>query len=158
MSTLQSTSRHQRLSRLVVGTVAIAALAAACGSDEPAGNSLPEPVAETPADSPVPSDGVVIGTASMNGTVVDPKPHSIDEYAIAESYPEQIQLAFTGGDPNCTAAEARAVADGDTVRIELVVGITEDALAKSCLAGDFEHRVSIPLTEGLDGRSVSIGV
>lgn len=158
MTTLHTIlGRHRRVG-LVIGAIAVAALATACGSDEPAGTSLPEPVVQTPVDEPSPSDGDVIGTANMNGTVVDPKPHTIDEYAIAESYPEQIQITFTSGDPNCTAADAQAVADGDTVRIELVVGITENAMATSCQAGDFEHHMSIPLTEGLDGRTVSIGV
>ena len=137
-------------------------VAAGCGSDEPAASQLPEPaettVAQTiDADVPV-SVGTVIGTANLNGVVLDPQPHAIDEFVIAESYPEQIQFAFTAGDPNCTAADARAVADGDTVRVELEVGITEDALAKSCVAGEFAHTMSIALTEGLDGRTVTLAV
>ena len=157
MTTVHPAHRRTRRTRLVVGAVAIAAVAVACGSDDPAGNTLPEPPAQTTADAPAQAEGVVIGTANMNGTVVDPKPHPIDDIAIAESNPEQIQITFTGGDASCTAADARAVADGDTVRIELEVGITEDALAKTCLAGEFEHVMSIALTEGLDGRTVSRG-
>lgn len=147
---------------VVAAAFSLAFMAASCGSDEPAASPLPEP-ADTAVDQPVDTEvpagvGTVIGTANMNGTVVDPQPHTIDGFAIAESYPEQIQITFTAGDANCTAADARAVADGDTVRIELEVGITEDALTKSCVAGEFAHNMSIALTEGLDGRTVSIGV
>jgi hypothetical protein len=38
------------------------------------------------------------------------------------------------------------------VIVTLQVGITEDALSRSCLAGDFEHTLSIALVAGLDGR------
>jgi hypothetical protein len=144
-----------------VAAIGLAFGTASCGSDEPAASSLPEPAdtaAEQPIDAEVPADaGTVIGTANLNGTVVDPQPHPIDGFVIAESYPEQIQITFTGGDANCTAADARAVADGDIVRIELEVGITEDALTRSCVAAEFIHTMNIALTEGLDGRTVSAG-
>lgn len=134
-------------------------VAAGCGSDEPAASQLPATTVAQTIDADVPvSVGTVIGTANLNGVVVDPQPHAIDEFVIAESYPEQIQFTFTAGDPSCTAADARAVADGDTVRVELEVGITEDALAKSCVAGEFAHTMSIALTEGLDGRTVTLAV
>ncbi len=111
---------------------------AACGSDEP-GTQLPPP----------------LGTGNVGGPVVAPKPHPIDDIAIAESYPEQLMVRFTNGDPNCTAADATATATGSTVIVTLEVGITEDALSRSCLAGDdFEQTVSIALDVGLDGREV----
>lgn len=155
----------------LAAAIALALVAAACGSDEPVESQLPEPVvtaaaepsSTTPndtdsADTDAAADATVIGTANMGGVVVDPKLHPIDDLAIAESYPEQLQITFTGGDANCTAADARAVVDGNTIRVELEVGITEDALTKSCLAGEFEHSLSIALSEGLDGRTVSIEV
>ncbi|MFK8023005.1 MAG: hypothetical protein AB8G26_03485 [Ilumatobacter sp.] len=148
----------------------VAALAfAACGSDDPAFEELPAPsdtdasVGDEPVDEPsgdeadAPVDDatmVVIGTGNMGGTPVDPQPHSIDAIAIMESFPEQLAVTFTGADPNCTAADATASTNGDIVLVELEVGITEDALTRSCLAGEFEHTISIPLDEGLNGRDV----
>lgn len=112
-------------------------------TDDPADPSLSAP----------PSDGM-IGTANLNGETVDPRPHIIDSFAVAESYPEQIALTFTAGDPNCLAADAIATADGDQVVVALRVGITTDAMTRSCQAALFEHRMMIALTEGLDGREV----
>ncbi|MEM9133457.1 MAG: hypothetical protein AAF962_13520 [Actinomycetota bacterium] len=110
---------------------------------------------ETPSDEDPPrSDGAVIGEANIGGEVVDPKPHPIDDLAIAESYPEQLGISFTAGDENCLAADATAEVVGDEVVVTLLVGITTDALTKSCLAGEFQHTITIPLTQGLDGRDV----
>lgn len=149
------TTTSRRLRRLPAA-VAITLALAACGSDtaDPAGEPLPDPGVTAPGQPP--ADGEVIGTANMGGTVVDPKPHPIDGFVIAESFPEQIGITFTAGDPNCTAADARAVATDSQVRVVLDVGITEDALARSCLAGDVEHSMMIPLIEGLDGRDVTV--
>lgn len=136
-----------------------------CGSDE-TGEQLPavtdaddaageEPAPGSAGESTPPSEaGPVIGTGNVGGTVVDPRPHPIDGIDIAESSPEQLVVRFTSGDPNCTAADATAVSDGDRVVVSLLVGITEDALARSCLACDVEQSVTIALDEGLDGRDV----
>jgi hypothetical protein len=153
--------------RSLVALLAVGSLGlAACGSDD-AGDELPTPApAEQPADEPAdepaddaPADepaveGDVIGTANIGGTIVDPKPHPIDDIAIAESYPEQLMVQFTSGDANCLAATATATASGDEVVVSLVVGITEDAMSKSCVAGDVQHTLNVALDEGLDGRSV----
>ena len=157
-----------------VGALAVVAAVtiglAACGSDD-GGTQLPpppdtgvpasDPAAPTSDDRPAASDvpagqsDQVLGTGNVGGTVVDPKPHPIDGIDIAESYPEQLMVRFTNGDPNCTAADATATATGSTVIVTLEVGITEDALSRSCLAGDdFEQTVSIALEAGLDGREV----
>ena len=65
-------------------------------------------------------------------------------------------VRFTSGDPNCTAADATATVSGSTVVVTLEVGITADALSRSCVAGDFEQTVSVPLEVGLDGREVVV--
>lgn len=125
---------------------------AACGADE-SGDQVPVPV----GSNAEPSSGdskQVLGTGNVGGAVVDPRPYAIDDIEIAESYPEQLTVRFTGGDPNCTAANATATATGSSVVVDLQVGITEDALMRSCLAGDFEQNVTISLDTGLDGRDV----
>lgn len=162
---------------LAVPLVAALTFAAACGSDDagsgavPDGTELPSPddaVTNPPAtdvpatDAPGADDGAgdapqgdLIGSSNIGGPVIDPQLHPIDSIAIAESYPEQLMITFTAGDPNCTAADARAIGRDTDVVVELLVGITEDAMSKSCVAGDdFEQTISIALTEGLDGRDV----
>lgn len=159
----------------VVVIIAVLGLAA-CGSDD-SGEPLPPPLDTGAAGTePDTSDGAatepggsgpdsgsdvpparsdqVLGTGNLGGNVVDPKPHPIDRIDIAESFPEQLMVRFTSGDPNCTAADATATATGAAVIVTLEVGITEETLSRSCLAGDFEQTVSIALDEGLDGREV----
>jgi len=139
---------------VVVASIGIAA----CGSsgEDEQGTAASDAGATTPAivasDEP---SSEVIGTGNVGGPVVDPQPHPIDGIDIAESDPEQLIVRFTSGDPNCTAADASAAAVGNTVEVSLTVGITEDALSRSCLAGDVEQSVTIALDEGLDGRDVS---
>lgn len=165
MTSMLDHLRRPMLTLVVLATVGVAA----CGSDDP---DEPEPtVTDAASDVSAPSDadptattgspppsadaaGGVIGTGNVGGPVVDAQPHPIDGIDIAESYPEQLIVRFTSGDPNCTAADATASVDGDRVVVSLVVGITEDALTRSCLAGDVEQSVTISLDEGLDGRDV----
>lgn len=106
------------------------------------------------SDFTSPDDGQILGSSNMGGEIVDPKSHAIDEIMIAESYPEQLIVAFTAGDAPCLAATATALAAGDEVRVSLEVGITTDALVRSCRAGQFPHTLSIALEQGLDGRTV----
>ncbi len=174
------TTPRRLLGLVVVAGLAVTA----CGSDDdssepavvPAADDTLPPVDE-PSDEPDPDDAVssddplptddlppapdfsdlpddAIGAGNIGGEIVDPQPHAIDEILIAESYPEQLMVSFTAGDPNCTAATAIAIGTPDEVRVELTVGITTDALTKSCMAGDFEHTIGIALDEGLDGRPV----
>jgi hypothetical protein len=138
-------------------TIAVALALGACGSDEATSDTLPEPAAETtdfPATPDDVPDGETIGTANMGGLVIDPKPHAIDGIDIAESYPEQLTVTFTAGDAGCMAADAEAKVVNGEVVVYLNVGITEDALVKTCPAGDVQHQLTIALTEGLDGRPV----
>lgn len=150
------------LSRSIALLVLLTLGVAACGSDDspesipaatdPVGDTAPVDDAATPGTDGDP--GAVIGIGNAGGAIVDPQPYPIDGIEILESYPEQLAVRFTAGHPNCTAATATAVASGDTVRVGLDVGITEDALATSCLAGEFEQSITIALDEGLDGREV----
>lgn len=119
-------------------------------------NGLPTiPTADPPEVVAFPDmQGTLIGTANMGGEIVDPKPALIDDYVVMESYPEQIGIEFTAGAEGCTAATAQAFATADQVTIALNVGITTDALARTCPAGEFPHRLNIVLEEGLDGREL----
>jgi len=124
-----------------------------------------EPTSDTNATSSPTSTKVPagsIGSGNVGGVVVSAKPHPIENISIMESYPEQLQVHFIAGDPNCTAANALAMvepsrtigAPNEIVVVSLAVGITEDAASRSCMAGEFKQSVTIALTEGLDGREV----
>ncbi len=120
--------------------------------DEDAASNAP---ADTQVATAEPEQGeTVVGSSNMGGEIVDPKPHLIDDIAIAESYPEQLIISFTAGDEPCVAATATALASESQVRVVLEAGITTDALVKSCLAGHFPHTLTIALAEGLDGREL----
>ncbi len=129
-------------------------------SDEPSDEPNKEP-SEEPSEDSLPNtvplagvDGDLIGSANMGGQIVDPKPTAISDIAILESYPEQLAIEFTAGAEPCLAATAEAVTTDDQVVVTLQTGITTDALAKSCRAGEFVHTLIIALDEGLDGRQV----
>ncbi len=127
---------------------------ASSGDDPGTGGTSPSP-GDVATAKPNPGEAM-IGSANMGGEIVDPKPHLIDDLAIAESYPEQLVLSFTAGDEPCLAATATALGSADQVRVVLEAGITTDALTRSCLAGQFPHSLTIALSEGLDGREVVI--
>jgi len=123
--------------------------------EEPIDSALP---VEPDAGEDIARTDGIIGTANMSGEVVDPQPYPVDGYTILESYPEQIALTFTAGDAGCTAADAAATADGDQVFVSLRVGITTDAMARTCPAQLMQHQLTIPLVEGLNGRSVVMNI
>lgn len=116
------------------------------------------PADDAPADSdqelPTPVEGTDLGSSNMGGEIVDPIHHTIDGIDIMESYPEQLAVNFTAGAEPCLAATAQAIGTETQVVVTLHVGITADALTKSCLAGEFPHTLTIALSEGLDGRDV----
>jgi hypothetical protein len=124
----------------------------------PVDDGLPTEPAPEPPDVVAFADmeGTLIGSANMGGEVLDPKPAEIDGFDIMESAPEQIAISFTAGAEGCTAATAQAFATETQVIIALEVGITTDALSKSCMSGEFEHRLTIGLEEGLGGREVVV--
>ena len=174
---MKNTHNPRLLRRFLVITAGMALLTAACGgssdsldagNDDGTQTTAPSDQGDNDGEDTVDrdlplevpfadGDGELIGSANMGGRVVDPKPSVIDGIAIAESYPEQILVEFTAGAEGCTAANASAWAMDDQVVITLEVGITADALTKSCLAGEFVHTLNIPLDEGLDGRDVVVG-
>jgi hypothetical protein len=172
MATKTNPSSPQPLRTIFVALLSSMFLLAACGSSAdtvhsgssdatttvpttPTTETIPDPEPGGGDDVAAPSgNGTIIGTANIGGEIVDPKPHKILSFEIAESYPEQIGVLFEAGAEPCLAATATATAIDDQVIISLETGITTDALAKSCVAGMFDHRLSIALEEGLDGREV----
>ncbi len=157
-----------------------ALLFAACGSDEttvasegpdadpavtvPSDDSTTSNTDDTlpvdaPVDAPEPSvpadiDGTLLGSDNIGGEIVDPARHAIDEILIMESYPEQLSISFTAGAEPCLAATATAIGTDTQVIVTLDVGITTDALTKSCIAVEEQHTLNIALSEGLDGREL----
>ena len=178
MATEMNTPSPRPLRTILVALIASMFLLAACGSSgdtvdsgsdsgdrttaptaptttTPTTDTIPDPEPGGGDDVAAPSgNGTIIGTANIGGEIVDPKPHKILSIEIAESYPEQIAVLFEAGAEPCLAATATATAFDDRVVISLETGITTDALTKSCVAGLFDHRLSIALDEGLDGREV----
>lgn len=100
------------------------------------------------------ADADIIGTANLGGEVVDPEPFAINSIEILESYPESLSVNFTAGAEPCLAADVVVVGGPDVVTVHLDVGITTDALTKSCIAQAFDYTLNVPLSEGLDGREV----
>ncbi|MEE9417575.1 MAG: hypothetical protein V3V01_20010 [Acidimicrobiales bacterium] len=175
MSMEQTTPQlfNKSATRLASLAIVLALIATACGSENVSVGTPSDPD-DTPVTSPVDDpnpqpapdttdavpfadvDGTLIGSANMGGEIVDPKRTPIDSFSIAESYPEQIHVEFTGAAEGCTAATAQAFGTDDQVTVVLEVGITTDALVKTCPAGEFTHILSIALQEGLDGRDVVV--
>lgn len=68
----------------------------------------------------------------------------------------ELWVRFVGGDPNCTAAHVEVLVDTpDKLSIELIVGLTEDALSRSCMAGEWNLVVAVPLNSEVGDRRVS---
>ncbi len=108
--------------------------------------------AEPLPDTPPPSNETVITDTDM----VDPKLTAPYEVVVNPDDPTVLWVRFIGGDPNCTAAEAILLTETpDEVNVELQVGITQDALSRSCLAGEFNLRVDVPLNESAEGKRIS---
>ena len=71
-----------------------------------------------------------------NGDIVDPMITTPAEVLLNPDDPAELWVRFTGGDPNCTAANATLLTETtEAIAVELQVGITQDALARSCVAG-----------------------
>jgi len=107
-----------------------------------------EPVAEEPA--------AVEETLITDGDAVDPRVTAPSDVVLNPADPTELWVRFTGGDPNCTAASATLLTETpDALAIELLVGITQDALARSCVVGEFNLRVDVTLNESGEGKSIS---
>ena len=105
-----------------------------------------------PPIEPEPTDETVI----TDSDAVDPRVTAPTEVVLNPDDPTELWVRFIGGDPNCTAAEAIVLAEiPDAVGIELLVGITQDALARSCVAGEFNLRVDVALNESAEGKRIT---
>ena len=108
--------------------------------------------AELPAE-PLPlADG---DTVITNDVIVDPRVTTPSEVVVNPDNASELWVRFIGADPNCTAASVTVLTETpDVVEVELLVGITEDALARSCVAGEFNLRVDVPLSESAEGKQL----
>lgn len=151
---------------------------AACGSttevgtgspdDDEGGEIVEENIEQPTDDEPIPVEpdgGIGDGAEPLpmteeqvitNTVMVDPQLTTPSELMLNPDNPAELWVRFIGSDPNCTAAEVILLTETpDAVEVELHVGITEDALARSCMAGEFELRVELPLAEDATGKSLS---
>lgn len=110
---------------------------------------------EEPSDLPVRSPGFEEDHVITNDVIVDPKILTPRELVLNPENDTELFVRFTGGDPNCTAALATIITETpERVQVELLVGITEDALARSCMAGEFNLRVDVALNESAAGKEL----
>lgn len=94
-------------------------------------------------------------TVISNDATVDPRVTAPTEIVVNPEDNTELWVRFVGGDPNCTAAFATVVTETpDLIQIELLVGITEDALSRSCQAGEFDLRVNVSLNESAEGKTI----
>lgn len=166
----QRGERVTSMKLLLTPLVFVVLLLAACGdtssevgtgssADEPNTPSAVEPDGPTggavePVDIPVavPADEEVITDYEpVDGQLVSPT-----EVVINPDDDKELWVRFVGGAAPCTAANVVVLTETpDAIELELTVGITSDALVKSCLAGEFPLRVDVPLNESATGKSIS---
>lgn len=175
-------SRTNNMKRLITPLALILFLVvalAACGSttevgtapDDPEGEDVTvEDVVETPGDDgsiPIEDDGVVEGGDPLpmidpadeqvitNDVMVSPAVTTPSELVLNPDDDTELWVRFIGGDPNCTAASVTLLTETpDLVEVELQVGITEDAMARSCVADEFALRVELQLSESAAGKTL----
>ncbi len=144
----------------------LALLSAACGSGDETVSASPaatdsandDAAADAADDAPAQQNEAPVNETEIANTPepVDPKLVAPTDVVPSPDSDSVLWVRFTGGDPNCTAARVTVLrATPDDVAISLEVGITEDALVKSCLAGEFDLRVAVDLGEPLAGRPVN---
>lgn len=148
--------------------------------DDPEGEEVPiedaveddvvEDVGDEPGDGepiPVEPDGGIGDGAEplpfdsgdeqviTNDVMVSPVVTTPTELLLNPEDDTELWVRFIGGDPNCTAASVTLLTETpDLAEVELQVGITEDALARSCVAGEFALRVELPLSESAAGKTL----
>ena len=184
MEPFDADRRINSMKRLLTPLLFLVLLLAACGdstSEVGTGSSADEPTAgvddgdntvDAPADDeapiPVEPDGGIgdgaepLPDVEANEQVitddapVDPKVVSPTEVVINPADDSELWVRFIGGDPNCTAATVTVLTETpEQIGLELLVGITSDALARSCLAGEFNLRVDVALNESATGKQIS---
>ena len=108
------------------------------------------PIPEEPPVAVPANEEVVTDDEPVDGKVMTPR-----EVVVNPDDDTELWVRFVGGDVNCTAAYVTVLSETpETVNVELVVGITSDALVRSCLAGEFNLRVEVPLNETAVGKSI----
>lgn len=168
------------MKRILLPLIFIALAVAACGSaasevgtaagDDPVGDSAAgETVDSTvapddddtepgldPSDEPAIAEVETPDEIITDTDIVDPQVTAPREVVINPENPSELWVRFPGGDPNCTAASVTVLTETpEQINIELLVGITTDALARSCLADEFILRVEVPLNEAATGKAIS---
>ena len=138
--------------------------------EEPAEDSDEGAVDESEGDEPLPveADGDIGDDAEplplidpaeeqviTNDVMVSPALVTPTELVLNPEDDTELWVRFIGGDPNCTAASAILLTETpDLVEVELQVGITEDALSRSCVADEFALRVELQLSESATGKTL----
>ena len=124
----------------------------ASGADEPTAieSEDGEPPEELPVANPI-DEEVITDFEPVDGKVTTPT-----EVVVNPDNPSELWVRFVGGAQPCTAANATVITETpDEVAVELVVGITSDALVKSCVAGEFNLRLDVELSEPATGKTIS---
>lgn len=122
------------------------------GNGDDGAEPLPEEeLPDTLPDSDPIDEEVITDNEPVDGKVTNPT-----DVVINPDNPSELWVRFVGGAAPCTAANVTVFTETpDTVEVELVVGITSDALLKSCVAGEFNLRVDVPLNEPATGKNIS---
>jgi len=156
------------MKRLLTSTIALVFVLAACGdstSEVGTGSDAGPSVGEEP--NPVEADGGIgDGVEPLpvdldehiitDNEIVDPKVTTPTEVVVNPDNDAELWVRFEGGDPNCTAASVIVLTETpEIIDVELLVGITTDALSRSCLADTFSLRVDVPLNESAVGKEIS---
>ncbi len=131
-------------------------------SNDEISDAIDEPIPVEPdggigdGAGPLPLADPTGDTIITNSSIVDPRATVPTEILLNPDDDTELWVRFVGGDPNCTAASGTVLTETpEIVEIELLVGITEDALARSCQAGEFNLRVNVALNEGAAGKSIT---
>lgn len=159
------------MQRFLTPLIALVLALAACGSStSEVGTGSGDTPDTTSADTPIPVEpdgGIGDGAEPLpeqpvnervitDDQPVDGKVTAPTEVVVNPENDRELWVRFVGGDPNCTAAYVTVLTESsETIALELVVGITSDALVKSCLAGEFNLRVDVALGESATGKRIS---
>ena len=172
--------RINNMKRLLTPTIALVLVLSACGdspSEVGTGSDADEPTAivdDSGAEPSVDEEPIPVEPDGGIGDGAEPLPTDLDEHVITDTEivgpkvttptevvvnPDndaELWVRFEGGDPNCTAASVMVLTETPgRVDVELSVGITTDALSRSCLADTFNLRVDVPLNESAVGKKIS---
>lgn len=108
-----------------------------------------------PLPGNLPDAGPVDEEVITDDQPVDGKITTPTEVVINPEEPSELWVRFVGGAAPCTSAYATVLTETpEKIELELVVGITSDALVKSCLAGEFNLRVDVALNEPATGKNI----